>query len=95
MAFDERDHVQQLAHHRVLKARQQQRTDVRKFVIQQINFEIADYTELISWIDVNVTEPPLLSQISTNENQAEYLKPMMLCCHLSAYHVTLRLWRDM
>ena len=67
MAFDEQDHVRQLAPRQILKARQQQITDVRKFVIPQINFEAADYIELISWIDVDVTEPPLLSQIPTNE----------------------------
>jgi hypothetical protein len=67
MAFDERDHVRQLALRRILKARQQQRTGVRKFVIPQISFEAADYTELISWMDVDVTEPPLFSQIPTNE----------------------------
>jgi hypothetical protein len=67
MAFDERDHVRQLALRRILKARQQQRTGVRKLVIPQISFEAADYTELISWMDVDVTEPPLFSQIPTNE----------------------------
>lgn len=67
MAFDERDQVRQLGLRRILKARQQKITDIRKFVIPPINFDATDYIELINWMDIDLTAPPLLSQIPTSE----------------------------
>jgi len=66
MTFDERDDIRQLGLRRILC--QQQKTGVRKFVvITPINFEAGHYMELIDWVDVVVTIPPLLAHILTDK----------------------------
>jgi len=67
MIADEREHVRQLGLRRILKAKQQHKTDIRKFVIPTINFDAGDYIDIINWTDVDVTVPPLLSQVPVDE----------------------------
>ena len=67
MIMDERDVIKQLGLRRILKAHQQKPGIVRKFAVHKINFDAADYTDLIDWLDVSVTIPPLLSSISLDD----------------------------
>jgi len=73
MVTDERHHIKQLGLRRILKARQQMRTGVRKFCVPTINFDSADYVDLINWMETDVTVPPLLSPIPTSEISSRIL----------------------
>lgn len=65
MLADERKIIRELAYRRILKARSQQKTGrVRKFVLPSFNFNAADYTDLIHWQSLDVTEPPLTANLS-------------------------------
>lgn len=98
MVTDDRDHIKQLALRRILKARQEQKTDVRKFHIPKLNFDSADYVDLINWLEADVTAPPLLSDIPLCEissrifdNNETLLPIIQVPCHTQAVerHVKL------
>ena len=40
---------------------------IRKFVIPPLNFNVSNYLELIDWQMVDVSEPPLLKEITIKE----------------------------
>ena len=67
MITDDRKHIRELGLRRILKARQTRRSAIRDFSIPQLNFEAADYTDLIQWADVEVTEPSVTSQIAEED----------------------------
>lgn len=72
MSVDERLHVRELAFRRVLKARTQpsKGKTVRTFVIPTINFNAADYTELIDWSSCKLTSPPAMDKVQTEDIEA-------------------------
>ena len=52
---------------RILKARElnQNKTDIRKLKVPEVNLDASDYSDLITWQDVQLTEPPILSSVPT------------------------------
>ena len=50
----------------ILKVRSE-KYGIRKFVIPTLNFDAKNYTDLIDWQNTDVTEPPLLEDISVDE----------------------------
>lgn len=71
MITDHRKHIRQLGLRRILKCRVDgfQTSNIRQFKVPELNFEAQDYTELINWQSVTVTEPPLTKQISNDTLQ--------------------------
>ena len=66
MITDDRKYIRELGLRRKLKARSQ-KYGIRQFVIPKLNFGANDYIDLIDWQNVNISEPPLLADISENE----------------------------
>nr|CAH7763285.1 unnamed protein product [Callosobruchus chinensis] len=67
MISDDRKHVRELGLRRILKSRSAAHSEIiRQFTVPKLNFNATDYTELINWMEVDVTPPPVLANI-TNE----------------------------
>ncbi|GBN53744.1 hypothetical protein AVEN_269472-1 [Araneus ventricosus] len=66
---DERCHIRTLGDRRIIKAREigPDGNSIRRFVISVVNFGATDYVDLIDWQACNVTQPPVLRQISFDE----------------------------
>ncbi|GBM12727.1 hypothetical protein AVEN_228519-1 [Araneus ventricosus] len=66
MLVDERKHIWELGHRRILKARQfvPKKKTVRNFVPPKINFQASDYTEIINWNSCVVYSPPMLRDLN-------------------------------
>lgn len=74
MVVDSRRHIRELAIRRILKARNSKKHNhVRIFKIPEINFDCSDYSEMIDWQNVEVTEPPALSKY-TDETLKEFIE---------------------
>jgi hypothetical protein len=54
---------------RIFKCRKSDSATIRNFRVPQINFSAGDYTDLIFWTDIDVTEPPLLANLSGDNLQ--------------------------
>ena len=68
MIQDERSHIRELSWRRIKKAREQCKgKSVRIFKILPLNFEAAVYTDMIRWVDAEVTEPPITRKLSDEE----------------------------
>jgi len=97
MIADERPHIRQLGLHRILKARTQMKKGIR-FCVPSINFTATDYTELINWSKIMVTEPPLIPEIPLNEissrvfeGNTELLQFIRVPCHTQAVERAVKL----
>lgn len=66
MLADESDTVRVLALRRILKA-QQATPCIRTFQLPKFNFDAENYIDLINWIEVTVTEPPLTRFLNQND----------------------------
>ncbi|GBM91675.1 hypothetical protein AVEN_122282-1 [Araneus ventricosus] len=69
MLVDEREHIWELSHRRILKARQivpKKETD-RNFVPPKINFQASDYIEIINWNSCVVYPQPMLRDLSEDD----------------------------
>jgi hypothetical protein len=64
MITDERKHVRELGLRRILKARSTRVAGIRKFTVPALNYDSSDYLELIDWQNTNLTEPPLITDLS-------------------------------
>jgi len=70
MMTDDRPQIRELALHQILKARDQpKRKGVRQFTVSPINFDCTDYTAMIDWTMVRLTEPPVKMSISDDDLQ--------------------------
>ncbi|GBM08072.1 hypothetical protein AVEN_122989-1 [Araneus ventricosus] len=69
MLVDEREHIWELGHRRILKARQivPKKKTVRNFVPPKINFQASDYIEIINWNSCVVYPPPMLRDLSEDD----------------------------
>ena len=68
MMTGERPSIRELAFRRILKARDQpKRKGVRQFRVPPLNFDCTDYTAMIDWSTVSVTEPPITMSISDDD----------------------------
>jgi len=63
MITDEKIHVRELGLRRILKARSQQPVGVRKFTVPALNYDSANYIEMIDWQSIALTEPPLIANV--------------------------------
>jgi len=66
MISDEQKHIRELAMRRILRARSES-YGIRHFKIPPLRFDATEYFDLIDWQSCDVTEPPLLSEISEND----------------------------
>lgn len=66
MISDERRHIRELAVRRILRARSES-YGIRQFVTLPINFEAQDYIDVIDWQAAEITEPPILANITVDE----------------------------
>jgi hypothetical protein len=64
MITDERKHIRELGLRRILKARSQRVAGIRKFTVPKLNYDSSDYFELIDWHHTEITEPPLIVDLS-------------------------------
>lgn len=69
MIQDDKKYVRELGLRRILKARQidARRKTVRTFTPPKINFNAQEYSEMINWMDCELSSPPLLAEISDDE----------------------------
>ncbi|GBM99285.1 hypothetical protein AVEN_80612-1 [Araneus ventricosus] len=76
MLHDSRKHIRELAVRRILGAREKKTKNsggLRFFKLPNLNFEAADYIDLIDWSNRVVTEPPLAMHIK-DKNLKEMCK---------------------
>jgi len=69
MLADNKQHIRELGLRRILKSREmiKGRSQVREFKIPILNFEADTYIDLIDWLSVEITEPPLTKSISDHD----------------------------
>ncbi|GBO23346.1 hypothetical protein AVEN_235140-1 [Araneus ventricosus] len=70
MLHDSRKHIRELAVRRILAARDKKTKNsggLRFFKLPKLNFEAADYIDLIDWSNSVVTEPPLTMHIKDKD----------------------------
>lgn len=68
MMNDDRSHIRELAWRRTKRAREQRKgQSIRIFKIPVLNFDAKDYTDIINWHDMNITEPPLTYNLSDKD----------------------------
>ena len=76
MMTDDRPHIYELALRRILKPPEQpKRKGVRQFTVPPINFDCTDYTAMIDWTTVRVTEPPVTMNMSDDDLQEFIREP--------------------
>ncbi|GBO22788.1 hypothetical protein AVEN_207135-1 [Araneus ventricosus] len=61
--------IRELGLRRILKARQldQKRTTIRTFMLPKLNFKAQDCSEIINWINCDLSSPPLLKDSNDDE----------------------------
>lgn len=97
MLGDERLHIRELGLRRILKCRTTHPQAVRTFQVPKINFEATDYTELIHWQAVAVTEPPITRKFSTEDLREmiaeipEKINLFKMPCHTQAVERCVKL----
>lgn len=67
MITDERKYIRELGMRRILKVRMTKSTHctvIRQFVTPKLNFDAHEYYEMLDWTTVQVSEPPLTTDIS-------------------------------
>lgn len=68
MLADDRKHIRELSLRRILKCRSQNRDEsVREFKVPPINFDAQEYVDLVDWQSVEITEPPIMKNVSGDE----------------------------
>ncbi|GBL88973.1 hypothetical protein AVEN_255141-1 [Araneus ventricosus] len=70
MLHDSRKHIRELAVRRILGAREKKTKNsggLRLFKLPKLNFEAADYIDLIDWSNCVVTETPLTMHIKDKD----------------------------
>lgn len=69
MLHDTRPHIRELALRRILntKTKGDSSTNIRPFIIPQINFDADDYVGLIDWQNNKITCPPLLQTLEVDD----------------------------
>ncbi|GBM66218.1 hypothetical protein AVEN_27907-1 [Araneus ventricosus] len=67
MLKDERPHIRELAARRIIKSRESSSNvnSVYVFLPPKLNFEAADYTEMIDWSSVTINSSPLFRDTFT------------------------------
>ncbi|GBL98600.1 hypothetical protein AVEN_19667-1 [Araneus ventricosus] len=66
MLVDDREHIRELGHRRILKAIVRKKT-VRNFVPPKINIQASDYIEIINWNSCVVYPPLMLRDLSEDD----------------------------
>lgn len=64
MLGDDREVIRDLAYRRIIKARSENAQVLRMFMVPTFNFDAKHYTDIITWRDCEITEPPLNLDIS-------------------------------
>lgn len=69
MTEDKRNHIRELGLRRILKARQKDasRKQIRTYLPPKLNFKAEEYTELIDWMNCELSSPPLLKATTDDE----------------------------
>lgn len=70
MIHDDQQSIRQKAYNKILLARNTQKMStniVRQFLVPTINFNAKTYCELVSWKNVDLTEPPLTKHLTNFE----------------------------
>ncbi|GBL93833.1 hypothetical protein AVEN_153603-1 [Araneus ventricosus] len=69
MLVDKREHIWELGHRRILKARQivPKKKTVRNFVPPKIKFQAYDCIEIINWNSCVMYPPPMLRDLSEDD----------------------------
>ncbi|KAK4874509.1 hypothetical protein RN001_013869 [Aquatica leii] len=99
MLNDDRHFIRELALRRIFKSRNHQSvkdTSIKPFVIPKVNFSATDYTDLIDWVDLKATPPPILHSIANNTIQRFINNPPVLDflrfpCHTQAVERCVKL----
>lgn len=79
MLADDREIIRKLAYQRILKSRAENTLELRTFKVPALNFDAKDYTDLITWQDCKITEPPLTSNLS-DETLKEIVESGLTTC---------------
>lgn len=89
MLCDSRENVRKLAVERIVAARAKKPKKSRVFRVPPINLSANDYTQMIDWEKVLITEPPITTKFSKSELESVYerkkdIKSFNLPCHTQA-----------
>lgn len=66
MITDERKAIRELGLRRILRARSE-KYGIRQFRVPTLNLDAEDYIDIIDWQDTEVSEPPLLADLSVED----------------------------
>jgi hypothetical protein len=98
MITDDIPTVRKLGYKRIMKARVENHSDIRKFEIPKLNFEAHSYIDLIDWQKNAITEPPVLCFMETEEIQKYIELPdspaynaLQIPCHSQAVERCVKL----
>jgi hypothetical protein len=98
MIQDDRSQIRELGWRRIKKARAEYRgKTIRDFKIPPLNFESTDYTNLINWQDIKVTEPPLTRKFVSDDDMEDSIANRTvkdihkLPCHTQAVERLIKL----
>lgn len=64
MIFDNRRPIRELGLRRIIEARRVKSNSVRVFKLPKLNFQAADYIDIIIWAESQITPPPILDNVS-------------------------------
>ncbi|GBM56843.1 hypothetical protein AVEN_227348-1 [Araneus ventricosus] len=67
MTQDNTKHIGKLGFQRALGQTDQKRTTIRTFMQPTLNFKAQEYSDIINWMDCDLSSPPLSKDISDDE----------------------------
>ncbi|KAJ8721038.1 hypothetical protein PYW08_006503 [Mythimna loreyi] len=73
--------IRDLAYRRIIKARSENVQGLRMFKVPTFNFDAKDYTDIITWRDCEITEPPLTLNMS-DETLKDVVKNGLSMCQI-------------
>ncbi|GBP52809.1 WD repeat, SAM and U-box domain-containing protein 1 [Eumeta japonica] len=98
MLGDDMESIRELAYQQILTARSETAPGIRTFKVPALNFDAEDYTQIITWQDLKITEPPLTSKLSdealksiVKSGLGTILKVKKYPCHTQAVERCIKL----
>ncbi|GBO32274.1 hypothetical protein AVEN_273563-1 [Araneus ventricosus] len=95
MLHDSRKHIPELAVRLIFGAREKRNSGgLRLFKLPKLNFEAADYIDLIYWSNCAVTEPPLTMHIKDKDLEEMCKEEQFPVLTFEEFYATRNLLKD-
>ncbi|GBP41928.1 hypothetical protein EVAR_31691_1 [Eumeta japonica] len=95
---DDMESTREQAYQQILTARSETAPGIRIFKVPALNFDAEDYTQIITWQDLKINEPPLTSKLSDEALKSivksgfgTILKVKKYSCHTQAVERCIKL----